>query len=215
MKQQLQYSILTDEQISEWEKLVQDNIESLLLYSDQLLWWNNKVNLVSRDVSHETVLEHIKHSLLLSVIESFKSSKNIIDTGSGGGMPGIPLSICFPEKQIVVNDIVSKKVMAMKQIGFKMKLSNLKTASGSIADQTLEVDQLVITKHAFKVDELVKLLGDQAWKKLLFLKGANEAEPEIKRLDIPVSSNIVELDMSIDEPFYKGKGIVEVTRIDE
>ncbi len=215
MKQQLQYSILTDEQISEWEKLVQDNIESLLLYSDQLLWWNNKVNLVSRDVSHETVLEHIKHSLLLIVIESFKSSKNIIDTGSGGGMPGIPLSICFPEKQIVVNDIVSKKVMAMKQIGFKMKLSNLKTASGSITYQTLQVDQLVITKHAFKVDELVRLLGDLAWKKLLFLKGANEAEPEIKRLDIPVSSNIIELDMSIDEPFYKGKGIVEVTRVDE
>ena len=215
MKHHIQYSILTDEQLSEWEKLVNYNIESLLLYSDQLLWWNQKVNLVSRDVSHETVLEHIKHSLLLSVVESFKRSDSIIDTGSGGGLPGIPLAICYPEKQIVVNDIVSKKVMAMKQMGFKLNLSNLKTASGSIANQEISEGDLIITKHAFKVDELVGLLGDMPWKSLLFLKGANEAEPEIKRLDIPVSSNIIELDMSINDPFYKGKGIVEVTRIDE
>ncbi|MGB0346141.1 MAG: 16S rRNA (guanine(527)-N(7))-methyltransferase RsmG [Balneolaceae bacterium] len=214
MKHQIQYSILTDEQLSEWEKLVNNNIESLILYSDQLLWWNKKVNLVSRDVSHETVLEHIKHSLLLSVVNSFKSANNIIDTGSGGGLPGIPLSICFPQKQFVLNDIVAKKVMAMKQMGFKLKLSNLKTASGSIAHQPI-TNELIITKHAFKVDELVGLLDDLPWKKLLFLKGANEAEPEIKRLDIPVSSNIIELDTSFDDPFYKGKGIVEVSRVDE
>lgn len=65
------------------------------------------------------------------------------------------------------------------------------------------------------MDELVGLLDDLPWKKILFLKGANEAEPEIKRLDIPVSSNIIELDMSFDDPFYKGKGIVEVSRVDE
>lgn len=215
MKHQIQYSILTDNQLSEWEKLVNNNIETLILYSDQLLWWNKKVNLVSRDVSHETVLEHIKHSLILSTVDSFKVSENIIDTGSGGGLPGIPLSICFPEKQFVVNDIVSKKVMAMKQVGFKLKLTNLKTASGSIAQQAFEEDHLIITKHAFKVDELILLLGNNPWKKLIFLKGANEAEPEIKRLDIPVSSNIIELDVSIEDPFYKGKALVEISRIDE
>jgi 16S rRNA (guanine527-N7)-methyltransferase len=215
VKHQIQYSILTDKQLAEWEKLVKDNIESLLLYSDQLLWWNKKANLVSRDVSHETVLEHIKHSLLLGAVDSFKSSEKLIDTGSGGGLPGIPLSICFPDKQIVVNDIISKKVMAMKQIGFKLNLSNLKTAPGSIAHQSLEENQLIITKHSFKVDELVELLGNLPWKKLLFLKGANEAEPEIKRLDIPVSSNIIELDVSFDDPFYKGKGIVEINRLNE
>ncbi len=214
MKHQIQYSILTDEQLSEWNKLVNEHVESLLLYSDQLLWWNQKLNLVSRDVSHETIFEHIKHSLLISTITSFKKSDKIIDTGSGGGLPGIPLAICFPEKQFVLNDIVAKKVMAMKQMGFKLNLKNVKTSAGSISKQEVD-DHLIITKHAFKVDELVGLLGNLPWKKLLFLKGTNEAEPEIKRLDIPVSSNIIELDMSIDDTFYKGKGMVEVTRINE
>ncbi len=215
MKHQILYSILNDKQHSEWEALIHSNIESLLLYSDQVLWWNKKVNLVSRDVSHETILEHIKHSLLLSVIESFKKSEKIFDTGSGSGMPGIPLSICFPKKQFIVNDIVSKKVMAMKQIGFKMKLNNLRTSQGSIAKQNISHQELLVTKHAFKVHELVKLLGKQPWKRILFLKGVNEAEPEIKKLDIPVSSNIIELDTSIHHPFYKGKGIVEITRFHE
>ena len=108
MKHRITYSILTDEHISEWETIINNNIQSLILYSDQLLWWNKKINLISRDVSHETVVEHIKHSLLLSTSYWFKKAKKIIDTGSGGGLPGIPLAMCFPEKQFILNDIVSK-----------------------------------------------------------------------------------------------------------
>lgn len=215
MKHQILYSILNDNQLSEWKALIDSNIESLLLYSDQVLWWNKKVNLVSRDVSHETILEHIKHSLLLSVIDSFKRNERIFDTGSGSGMPGIPLSICFPNKKFIVNDIVSKKVMAMKQMGFKLKLTNLKTCFGSIATHNISSHELLVTKHAFKVNELVTLLGKQPWEKILFLKGVKEAEPEIKKLDIPIASNIIELDISINHPFYKGKCIVEITRIHE
>ena len=215
MKHKILYSILNDQQLSDWEGSINSNITSLILYSDQLIWWKKKINLISRHVSHETILEHVKHSLLIGVLESFKDSTTIIDAGSGGGLPGIPLSMCYPKKQFIVNDIVAKKVMAMKQMGFKLRLSNMKTVFGSIAKQKISPGQLVITKHAFKIDELVGLLKNQLWEKLLFLKGVNEAEPEIKKLDIPVSSNIIELDMSIENPFYKGKSIVEITRINE
>ncbi len=215
MKHQITYSILTDEQLSDWKNTITENIQSLILYSDQLLWWNKKVNLVSRDVSHETIVEHIKHSLLLSTLNCFKKADQIIDTGSGGGLPGIPLAICFPEKQFILNDIVSKKVMALKQMGFKLKLANVKTAGGSIAQQRIENNQLVVTKHAFKVDELITLLGESDWDSIAFLKGANETEPEIHRLNIPVSSNIIEIDATSNDPFYKGKAIVEIRRKNE
>ena len=99
MKHQILYSILNDNQLSEWKALIDSNIESLLLYLDQVLWWNKKVNLVSRDVSHETILEHIQHSLLLSVIDSFKESERIFDTGSGSGMPH-PFIYMFSKKTI-------------------------------------------------------------------------------------------------------------------
>ena len=215
MKHRITYSILTDEHISEWETIINNNIQSLILYSDQLLWWNKKINVVSRDVSHETVVEHIKHSLLLSTLYWFKKAEKIIDTGSGGGLPGIPLAMCFPEKQFILNDIVSKKVMAMKQIGFKLKLANVKTAQGSIEKQRIEKNQLVVTKHTFKVDVLVKLMAQSNWKTILFLKGVHEAELEIHRLNIPISCNIIEIDASVDDPFYKEKAIVEVKRKDE
>lgn len=215
MKHQIQYSILTDEQHSEWNRMIFEHRNALICYADQLLWWNTKVNLVSRDVSHETIIEHIKHSLLLGTMESLARSKRVIDTGSGGGLPGIPLSICFPEKRFLLNDIVSKKVMSMKQMAFKLNLPNVKTEAESIERLRVLQGDIIVTKHAFKIDQLVNYLSDSNWKTLLFLKGVLEAEPEIKRLDIPVSSNIIELDTSIDDPFYKGKGIIEVNRIDE
>lgn len=215
MKHQILYSILTDQQLNHWEKLVNNNIESLLLYSDQLLWWNKKINLISRDVSHETVFEHIKHSLIIGALDCVQKAEHIIDAGSGGGIPGIPLALSYPNKTILLNDIVSKKVMSMKQIAYKLKLDNVSTVHGSVALLEMGASQLVVSKHAFKVDELVGLLGDRKWSTLIFLKGANEAESEIRKLDIPVSSNIIELEMSLDDPFYKGKGIVEVRKLNE
>jgi len=213
VKHRIEYLILDDSQLAQWESLYTSKKGKLSEYASQLLWWNKKINLVSRDVSHETILEHIKHSLVLGVIESVKKADTIIDTGSGGGLPGIPLAICFPEKEVILNDIVSKKMMAVKQMAQKMKLPNVTTISGSIANQRVDQNTLVITKHAFKVDELVSHLSEKEWETVLFLKGASEAEEEIKRLDIPVSSNIIELDAGLEDPFYKGKAIVEIRRI--
>lgn len=215
MKHRIEYLILDDLQTAEWGNLFESKRGNLSEYASQLLWWNKKINLVSRDVSHETILAHIKHSLVLGVIEGFKKADTIIDTGSGGGLPGIPLAICFPEKKFILNDIVSKKMMAVKQMAQKMKLSNVTTISGSIANQEVDQNTLVLTKHAFKVDELVSHLSGKKWEMILFLKGGSEAGEEIKRLDIPVSSNIIELDAGLEDPFYKGKAIVEIRRMHE
>ena len=126
VKHSIVNTTLSTNQVSYIEKLIEKNAQALDVYSEQLLWWNKKINLVSRDVSRETAEEHIAHSLLIASVDEFKKAESIIDTGTGGGLPGIPLAICNPKKSFVLNDIVTKKIMAVKQMVLKVKCGNVK-----------------------------------------------------------------------------------------
>lgn len=211
VKHQVTYIPISTQSLKGLNSLLDKNHVKLNLYAEQLLWWNNKVNLVSRSVSHETILEHIKHSLLISTLESFQNSPEIIDTGTGGGLPGIPLSICFPEKNFLLNDIVSKKLMVVKQIISKIRLKNTLTNSASIANVDVE-KSLIITKHAFKIFELTTFLEGQDWERIIFLKGEKEVEQELIRINDPLDVVVHTLDKVIESDFYKGKSIVEVIK---
>lgn len=185
-------------------------------YADLLIWWNDKLNLVSRGVSRETVLSHIKHSLYISLSKAFAASDRLIDTGAGGGLPGLPLAICFPEKEIVINDIVRKKIFAVNDMINKLGLSG--RASGVAGDvKSLEFNnvEVVITKHAFKIPELVKLVGGKKWKKIVFLKGHEEALHEANGLEGLIKMKIVRLDSDFMTSFYDGKGLVEIERVSD
>ena len=212
VKHQIQHRALFKEDLLLFREIFSSNQMELVAYVDLLLWWNKKVNLVSRDVSHETVLEHVRHSLLLSCLKEVQSATKIIDAGSGGGLPAIPLAICFPEKEVIANDIVTKKMMAVKQMGSAMKLKNLKTVGSSISAIELLPADLIITKHAFKVDELISLLGVSEWGKIVFLKGAAEAEVEINRVEFNLKGTIIHLEEVMKNEFYKGKAMVIVEK---
>jgi 16S rRNA (guanine527-N7)-methyltransferase len=215
MKHSINYRILTQEELNKAESLFQKSRGKLLEYASQILWWNKRINLVSRDVSHETLMQHIKHSLILGVIDEVSESESIIDTGSGGGMPGIPLAFSFPEKRIIINDIVSKKMMAVKQMARKAGLKNVDTFTGSIEKYELNASEVIVSKHAFKIDELLQYLGGKSWEKIVFLKGVDEVKNEIKGIELPLKIEIIELDDTFNDGFYDGKGVVIVERRSE
>lgn len=215
MKHSISFFEFTVDQISHVESLIQKNHGLLSEYVSQLRWWNKKVNLVSRDVSHETLMEHVAHSLLLSQLEVFKKSTSIIDTGSGGGLPGLPLAICYPDKKFVLNDIVAKKMMAVKQMAIKLGVKNVGVNTGSIAKMEIKSSDLLVSKHAFKVFELIDFIRESSWEQVLFLKGEIEAVEEINNTEIPLSATIINLDRVLSTDFYKGKAIVHVTKINE
>jgi 16S rRNA (guanine527-N7)-methyltransferase len=198
------------------ESLFRKNKIELEAYADLLIWWNDKLNLVSRGVSRETVLSHIKHSLYVGLSKAFVATDRLIDTGAGGGLPGLPLAICFPEKEIVINDIVRKKIFAVNDVINKLSLKG--RAKGMAGDiKSLEFDdvEVVITKHAFKIHELIELISGKKWKRIVFLKGYEEALQEVRGLEGKIKMKIIKLDSDFMSSFYDGKGLIEIERVSD
>lgn len=183
--------------------------EPLTLYLNQLLWWNKRVNLVSRNVSRETVMNHIQHSLVLSNFNAFDLSDTIVDAGTGGGLPGIPLAITHPDKHFILNDIVSKKCLAVKQIVRELGLNNVAVNDGSIADIVIKDPFLLVSKHAFKISELYSMTSHLPWKKMILYKGMNFQE-ELQNMD--TSFQIHRYNLSKGDDFYTNKALLILSR---
>ena len=190
-------------------KLIKRFRGELESYLDKLLWWNNRVNLVSRGVPRETIREHIRHSLLLSTFECFQENKIFLDTGTGGGLPGIPLAITHPDKHFVLNDLVTKKCLAIKQIARDLGLNNIGIIDGSIEDLHHDEECVLISKHAFKIGDLMEMTSHLSWKKMVLYKGL-DFEDELKNISDPI--NIICFDLSNGSDFYSGKAIIIVEK---
>lgn len=197
------------ETFSQINELISKNRDKLESYLDKLLWWNERVNLVSRGVSRETIWEHIRHSLILSELEPFQENKLFIDTGTGGGLPGIPLAITHPHKHFVLNDLVTKKCLVIKQIAQQIDLQNIGIIDGSIEDLHHEEECILISKHAFKINNLFKMTTHLSWKKIILYKGL-DYENELQ--DLSESLNIICFDLSNGSDFYNGKAIIIIDK---
>lgn len=181
-------------------------------YIELLLEWNEKINLVSRNVSRETIREHIVHSLLPIPLGLIQWHDKWIDSGTGGGLPGIPLAICEKKVQWYLNDNVRKKMKAVNDIVQSMELKNVDIIAKSISLVDLEKGTGIVTKHAFKIKDLFRLLGSQPWRTILMWKGVEDVEKEILSSGKRLNVTIYEFNFGKDEPFYEGKGIVKIER---
>lgn len=212
MKQSdIKYRAVPRETFSRAGELLEEYHYLLSDYLDQLLWWNNKINLVSRNVPRETVKEHIRHSLLLSAFPEFQSSEVLVDAGTGGGLPGIPLAITHPGKQFILNDIASKKCIVVKQIAQKLKLRNIDIEDGSIENMQRKSPFLLVSKHAFKIGDLLEMTDHLPWTGMVFYKGMDFVD-EVKEVDAGLTVTAYDLSEKNRDEFYKEKALVFVER---
>ncbi len=106
---------LTEIQIQQFEKLE-------LLYQD----WNAKINVISRQDIDQLYIKHVLHSLGIAKITSFAKGTFVLDVGTGGGFPGIPLAILFPETRFYLIDVIAKKINVVKAVAESLGLKNVK-----------------------------------------------------------------------------------------
>lgn len=193
--------------VNEWAA---DYSEVFDQYSEILLWWNKKVNLVSRDMSAEELLLHIKHCLLLVAHCRDIDSSVWVDTGTGGGLPGIPFAIVFSDRGVVLNDVVEKKGIVLKDMTRKLSLQNVRVEIMDVGKLEFVHPFSVMTKHAFKIHDLLDRLAGKPWQHLVFLKGADYIE-ELAMVDATgLSIRVVSLESVEPSSFFKGKYLLHL-----
>ena len=171
---------------------------------------NNKVNLISRKDFENFYLHHIIHSLSITKFELIKDENNIIDSGTGGGLPGIPLAIYYNRKKFLLVDSIRKKISAVDKIINKINAKNISTLNNRAENLDIKAD-IIICRSVSSVDNLIQwtkgLLNDEG--RLILLKGGN-VNKELK--NISSRFTIYNLDDIYSENYFKDKKIIEIHR---
>ncbi len=142
--------------------------------------WNQKINVVSRKDIDELYLRHVLHSLGIAKVIEFAPQSQILDVGTGGGFPGIPLAIMFPECQFDLIDIIGKKIKVVRAIADDLQLKNL-NASQNRAQNITQPYDFVVSRAVTNMDDFVGWVNQCISKKqkntlqngILYLKGGD------------------------------------------
>lgn len=149
-----------------------ENYQSRLLEYIHTLWdYNSRINLISRKLTMDDVKQHVFHSLIPPHLIGFSDHK-FIDTGTGGGLPGIPLAISNPENTFFLHDKSTKKILALDEFIQILDLQNCETITDDLNNLKFQEPVSIISKHAFKLDDFFKRSRKINWQQAVFLKGS-------------------------------------------
>lgn len=180
------------------------------LYRD----WNSKINVISRKDIDNLYLHHVLHSMSIEKVIRFKDGSSILDVGTGGGFPGIPLAILFPNCHFHLIDSIGKKIKVVQEVANAIGLKNLSAEHIRIQDVNTKYD-FVVSRAVMPLQELVDLVKKNIDKKqknalpngLICLKGG-ELQHEIRPFkNIAESYEIADF---YSEEFFKTKKVVYV-----
>ena len=105
--------------------LTEETWQGLEQYCDLLRDWNSKINLVSRKDMDRLETKHLAHCLTITKFLRLMPKTQVLDVGTGGGLPGIPMAICYPQAKFTLMDSIAKKVMVVEDMASKLRLANV------------------------------------------------------------------------------------------
>jgi 16S rRNA (guanine527-N7)-methyltransferase len=193
---------LTDLQIEQFQKLD-------FLYHD----WNEKINVISRKDIDALYTKHILHSLGIAKIMKFEPGATVLDVGTGGGFPGIPLAILFPETRFYLIDVIAKKIKVVQGVVDALELKNVK-AEQKRAELVKGDFDFIVSRAVTNMPDFVSWVKDKIKKQhkhtlrngILYLKGGDLTE-ELK--DFP-KATLYDLTTIFEDEFFETKKVVHL-----
>jgi 16S rRNA (guanine527-N7)-methyltransferase len=195
------FPYLTTEQIEMFEKLE-------ALYTD----WNQKINVISRKDIESLYEKHVLHSLSIAMFTSFKIGTKILDVGTGGGFPGIPLAILFPETDFHLVDSIGKKIKVVNQVSAELGLKNIIAEQARVENLIQQYD-FIVSRAVTNLPDFTKWVKNKIKKKsinsikngIIYLKGG-DFEDELNQ--IKMKHQVIDLSDWFDEEFFETKKLV-------
>lgn len=180
------------------------------LYQD----WNEKINVVSRKDVEMLYERHVLHSLGIAKVIQFKPGSKVLDLGTGGGFPGVPLAIMFPKTEFYLVDSIAKKIKVVQEVVAGLGLTNVKAEQIRVEKVDDDFDFIVSravaplkTLHNWSQDKFYKMYNHELKNGYLLLKGGDLTEElaEVKR-----KKKVFELSDYFEEEFFETKKVVYV-----
>lgn len=175
-------------------------------------YWNAQINVISRKDMESFYERHVLHSLGIAKIIQFKAGAKVLDIGTGGGFPGIPLAIMFPDTQFHLVDSIGKKIKVVNEVAKALGLTNVKATHARAEDVKEQYDfivsRAVTAMPAFipwTNGKFLKTNNHQLKNGILYLKGGDLAE-ELSTVNLPFK--IYQLSDYFEEAFFETKKVV-------
>ena len=176
--------------------------------------WNSQINVISRKDIEQLYERHVLHSLAIAKVVSFKPGTSVLDVGTGGGFPGIPLAILFPETKFMLVDSIGKKIKVVNEIASALNLQNVRAEHIRVEDLK-ETFDFVVSRAVTAFPRFVSMVQTKVARQnnndllngILYLKGG-EFEEEIEPFRKQIK--VYELQNFFQEEFFETKRLIHL-----
>ena len=183
---------------------------------DIYTFWNNQINVISRKDIAEFYERHVLHSLSIAKIISFKKKSSILDIGTGGGFPGIPLSILFPETKFTLVDSIGKKIKVVKAVSDELNLKNVSAIKERGENINGQFD-FIISRAVTRLDKFIPWTNGKIFNNnnnslkngIIYLKGG-DINQEIIDARLKENPTLYPISKIFNEDFFETKIILHI-----
>ncbi len=177
--------------------------------------WNSQINVISRKDIAEIYTNHVLHSMAIVQFTSFTKGTTILDVGTGGGFPGIPLAIMFPEVSFHLIDSIGKKIKVVNAVAKALELKNVTSQQIRVENLKTRYD-FIVSRAVTAFPDFVRLCNNRIKREqknaitngILYLKGGdfeNELKPFRRRV------SVIPLTQYFEEPFFETKKLIHLS----